>query len=170
MSNWYKEQFKKAAEKKKLTGSAISKKYKAVVSGLNYGVLQKQRKDLGKYKDNFSAFQPAAPKPGSYNETIKIKSYTGDIKITVQLPQSPEPDGSYGYVNIINVEKVDNGREDIKPLTDRQIKNRMLKVAEKVVSTFRSNNYYVNGDQVSEIELIGDLVGELTIAYKEEIR
>lgn len=169
--SWYKEQFKKAAEKKKLTGSATSKNYKATITGLNYKLLQKQRQNPTKYKGNYSAFQQPLPRAGSFNQELVINSYTGDIVLTIQLPNSPEADGSYGYVNIVNVEKRERpAMKDTKPLTDRQIKNRFLRATEKLLSVYKSNSYYVNGETISEIELVADLVNELTLAYKEEIR
>lgn len=160
----------KLAEKYIEKANKRDRSYKFLVKGLDLQQLKREQENPSLYKGKSRAFNyRPARKNNERLEHVVIPAYTGNIVVTFEYAASQ---GESKYINIIDIKKIDNPnakrKKDIPELTERQVRNRALWAAEKIVSEYSAESYYVNDIPISELDLIKDLVDELSILYIQE--
>lgn len=143
--------------------------YTNKVTGLNLKQLKKEQENPTILNGRSRAFNFIPEKEQERLEHVVIQSYTGNIIVSFAVVESS---GTVKYLNVLDVKKVENPRKKQKTsdveLSTRQIRNRALSAAEMITATYNADNFYVNGNPLSEIELIKDLVDEISFLYEQE--
>lgn len=144
--------------------------YKFLVKGLDIEQLKKEQENPSLYRGVSRAFNYRPTRKNNERlEHVVIPAYTGNIVVTFEYAASQ---GESKYINIIDIKKIDNPyakrKKDIPELTERQIRNRAVWAAEKILTNYSAESYYVNDIPLSGLELKKDLVEELSILYIQE--
>lgn len=160
----------KLAEKYLEKAKRRDNSYKFLVTGLDIKQLQKEKENPSLYQGRSRAFNYRPHRNTERLEQIIIPSYTGDLVISFEYVASQ---GVAKYIDIVDIRKVERPDRKEKEktndlLTERQIRNRAVRAAEMIMNGYPAESYYINNAPVSDLDMMKDIVNELTILYIQE--